>query len=285
MRILKNILGFIRFKKFLVWRRTLVKIICSSIVDDELLAKADAVVNATNPYMIYGSGICGAIFHKAGKEKLEQYCKDNFNQNMVVGEVRITPGFNIPCDVIFAQGPRVYDYKNYEEALRDLLKTYKNILDISLEKGYKSIILPSLGTGVYGFQHEEVALHVIHLLADSKYKNIDIILVNNKEDVCELYNQALRDENEKREFEYYIIGNHTVACRNSYSSYKFLISKSMWVKAEPNLINDYLWGFDPSEPEGSPYRFNNGSISSMIRRITKKEAEENIGQDIIEDNF
>ena len=110
-------------------------------------------------------------------------------------------------------------------------------------------------------------------------------MVNNKEDVCELYNQALRDENEKREFEYYIIGNHTVACRNSYSSYKFLISKSMWVKAEPNLINDYLWGFDPSEPEGSPYRFNNGSISSMIRRITKKEAEENIGQDIIEDNF
>jgi len=41
------------------WRIILVKVVCKSIVDDELLAHADAVVNATNPYMIYGSGICG----------------------------------------------------------------------------------------------------------------------------------------------------------------------------------------------------------------------------------
>lgn len=106
-----------------------IKIIHSSIVDDKLLDKVDAIVNPTNPYMIYGSGVCGAIFKKAGIKELELYCKENFNTNMSVKEIRITPGFNLGCDIIFAQGPKVYDYKDYKLAELDLLETYKNILN------------------------------------------------------------------------------------------------------------------------------------------------------------
>ena len=44
-----------------------------NIVDDELLANADAVVCPTNPMMKLGSGACGAIFRKAGVKELENY--------------------------------------------------------------------------------------------------------------------------------------------------------------------------------------------------------------------
>jgi len=168
-----------------------VKIVCTSIVDDNLLKEADAVVNATNPYMIYGSGVCGAIFKKAGVKELENYCKRTYEHDMVVGEIRITPGFNLPCDIIFAQGPRVYDYKEYNLAELDLLNTYKNLLNASLEKGYKSIILPSLGTGVYGFKHEKVASKVLTLLKSEEYRTLKIFFVNNDRLVCDLYEEIL----------------------------------------------------------------------------------------------
>ena len=36
----------------------------------------DAIVNAQNKYMQYGSGICGAIYRASGNELIE-YCKNN----------------------------------------------------------------------------------------------------------------------------------------------------------------------------------------------------------------
>lgn len=168
-----------------------IKIVCGSIVDDKLLAKVEAIVNPTNPYMIYGSGVCGAIFKKAGIKNLEQYCKETFNFNMSVKEIRITPGFNIGCDIIFAQGPKVYDYKDYKLAEFDLLETYKNILNKAIEKGYKAIALPFLGTGIYGFKHELVALPIINLLTNSSFKDLAIILVNINNNVCEFYKNLL----------------------------------------------------------------------------------------------
>ena len=35
---------------------------------------------------------------------------------------------------------------------------------------------------------------------------------------------------------------------------------------------DHLWGFDPSEPEGSPYRFGNGSVLREMKEISEEEA-------------
>ncbi len=45
----------------------------ADIVDDGLLAVADAVVCPANPMMKFGSGACGAIFKKAGVAVLEAY--------------------------------------------------------------------------------------------------------------------------------------------------------------------------------------------------------------------
>lgn len=44
----------------------------------DYLDSMDAIVNSANKYMTYGSGVCGVIYKKANKEKLEEYCKNNF---------------------------------------------------------------------------------------------------------------------------------------------------------------------------------------------------------------
>lgn len=50
-----------------------------------------------------------------------------------------------------------------------------------------------------------------------------------------------------------------------------------------------LWdarvGFDPSEPEDSPYRYGNGSCMPDITEITKEKAEEYLGAKIDENTI
>lgn len=110
------------------------QILYGDIVSKEILALGDAVVNPTNPMMRCGSGVSGAIFRKAGVDLLENYTERYFGisysnppgkNEMRVTETRITPGFNLKKDIIFAQGPKIWDYESYDEAMNLLLQTYK----------------------------------------------------------------------------------------------------------------------------------------------------------------
>ena len=79
-------------------------------------------------------------------------------------EVRVTPGFALPCDIIFAQGPKAYEYEECNDALILLLQTYQNVIHTAIVRGYQSILLPALGTGSYGFTHEDTAGSVMNML-------------------------------------------------------------------------------------------------------------------------
>ena len=76
----------------------------------------DAIVNAQNKYMAHGSGICGAIYNAAGPKLLE-YCHNTYKTNMIDGEVRITPGFNLNMDIIHILAPKAFEQPNPIEAL------------------------------------------------------------------------------------------------------------------------------------------------------------------------
>lgn len=144
-----------------------------NIVDDDILKLGDAIVLPTNPMMRCGAGVSGAIFKKAGVDQLEHYTERTFGisyydrsrkNEMKPTEVRVTPGFALPCDIIFAQGPKAYEYEDFEYALNLLLQTYQNIIHTAIGRGYKSILLPALGTGSYGFTHVDTAQRVMNLL-------------------------------------------------------------------------------------------------------------------------
>ncbi len=136
----------------------------------------DAVVNAQNKYMQYGSGICGVIYNGAGSE-LQDYCQVNYTEYMTVGEVRITPGFNLKKDIIHILAPKYYEETN---PIEKLLDAYGNLLNVIKDKGYKSILLCSLGTGIHGYKHENIVKPLINLLNGfCKLNDIDIYF-NNK---------------------------------------------------------------------------------------------------------
>lgn len=59
----------------------------------------------------------------------------------------------------------------------------------------------------------------------------------------------------------------------------YIKHRNEWVDGGWDLM-DARVGFDESEPEGSPYRFGNGSCMHDIVQITKEEAEAIVGSSI-----
>lgn len=154
------------------------KIVCGNILD--YLDNMDAIVNSNNQHMISGSGVCGLIYKKANANKLEKYCKDSFKDKMKVNEVRITNGFDLGLDIIHIYCPKYYESK---DPINELLKSYENIFISAKEKGYMNIVSISLGTGLHGYKHNEVAKEVINMLNEliNRYDiNFNLVLANEK---------------------------------------------------------------------------------------------------------
>ncbi len=110
----------------------------------------DAIVNAANEQLLPGGGVCGAIFRAAGPE-LAAACAAL--ASCPTGEARITPGFNLPARfVIHAVGP-VWRGGTAGEA--DLLAgAYRACFHLAREHGIRSIALPAISTGIYGYPLE-----------------------------------------------------------------------------------------------------------------------------------
>lgn len=150
-----------------------------------MLKNHDLIVNPTNPRMVCGAGVSGAIFKKAGVDALENYTQGHYNISfyttnnlMEIGEIRITPGFNLDMDIMFVQGPKEWEFDNSEEILFDV---YKKMLNEMYKNNYKNILLPSLGTGDYGFEHQKIGKRVSKIIEDfvrDKDINIDLVLFN-----------------------------------------------------------------------------------------------------------
>ena len=165
------------------------RITSGNITDDTILKGHDSIVNPTNPRMVCGAGVSGSIFKKAGVNLLEEYTSktynityENSNNLMKVGEVRITPGFNLNMDIIFVQGG-VYWGSN--SPIEELINTYHNLLKEIKNKGYKNILCPSLGTGSYGYSHKQVGNIVKNILEEfTKENDINIdLVIYDKEDI------------------------------------------------------------------------------------------------------
>jgi len=110
---------------------------------------ADAVVNAANEHLAAGSGICGAIFRKAGYAPLQAACDKV--APCPTGEARITPAFGIKNAkyIIHAVGPRWYGGGKGEPAL--LANCYWNLLKTAVDNGCTSVAIPSISTGIFGY--------------------------------------------------------------------------------------------------------------------------------------
>lgn len=109
---------------------------------------ADVVVNAANRYLQAGSGICGAIFKKAGYVKLGAACSE-YNTPLKDGDAVITPSFGLDNAraIIHAVGP---NFAIMPDAFKELFDAYYNSLKVLKDNGYHSISFPLISSGIFG---------------------------------------------------------------------------------------------------------------------------------------
>ena len=125
------------------------------IQNDITHMQVDAIVNTANPRPAIGSGVDAAVHAKAGPMLLTARKLIGI---MNTGEVRVTPGFRLPCKhVIHTVGP-VWEDGGHGEAWL-LRQCYDNALKAALRRRCKSVAFPLISSGNYGFP-KKIALQV-----------------------------------------------------------------------------------------------------------------------------
>jgi len=129
------------------------------IFGDITIANVDVIVNAANAQLFPGGGVDGAI-HRAAGPDLAKATK--VFGGLKTSQVIITPGFHLKAKyVLHALGPIWNNHETEERLSQDLVNTYQNIFQIANEKKFKTIAIPNISTGVYGFPKELAAELVI----------------------------------------------------------------------------------------------------------------------------
>ena len=136
----------------------------------------DAIVNAANEGLWAGGGVCGAIFHAAGYNKLQDAC--NKIGHCDTGSAVMTPGFGLKAKyIIHAVGP-VWKGGNHKEP-ELLYGAYYRSLELAAENNCSSIGFPLISAGIFGYpvdQAWDVAIKAaVDFLNNPSAKNIRII--------------------------------------------------------------------------------------------------------------
>ena len=157
----------------------------------------DAIVNAANSHLAHGGGVAGAIVRRGGRiiqEESNRWVQEH--GPVPTGKAAITSAGRLPAKyVIHAVGPR-WGMGNEEQLLYEAVQSALTLAD---EKGLRSIALPAISTGIFGFPkplgvrtilraiqdyldaHPDSSLHEIHLC------NIDAY-------TTELFRKALAEQ-------------------------------------------------------------------------------------------
>jgi O-acetyl-ADP-ribose deacetylase (regulator of RNase III) len=133
----------------------------------------DAIVNAANSHLKHGGGVAGAIVRKGGQIIQDESDKIGF---VPVGNVAITTAGNLPSKfVIHAVGPRMGEGDEDNKLKNAVL----NILRLAVDKGFKSISMPAISSGIFGFPKDRCAKILVkeaeRFLQENKDTSLEII--------------------------------------------------------------------------------------------------------------
>jgi len=116
----------------------------------------DAIVNAANERLAHGGGVAGAISRKGGpaiQRESDEWVRRH--GRVPTGSAAITSGGDLKArHVIHAVGP-VYDGTPRSADL--LASAVRSALRLADEHGLRSVALPAISTGIFGYPMEEAA--------------------------------------------------------------------------------------------------------------------------------
>ena len=116
----------------------------------------DAIVNAANERLAHGGGVAGVISRKGGpviQRESDAWVRQH--GPVVTGSAAITSGGDLKARyIIHAVGP-IYDGTPRSAEL--LASAVRAALRMADEHGLKSVALPAISTGIFGYPMEEAA--------------------------------------------------------------------------------------------------------------------------------
>ncbi len=127
--------------------RSLLELVRGDITEQS----TEAIVNAANERLVLGGGVAGAI-RKKGGPSIQAECVEK--APIGVGEAVITTGGDLKARyVIHAVGPRMGEG---DEDVK-LGNAVRSALRVADENGVRSVALPAISTGIFGFDMERCA--------------------------------------------------------------------------------------------------------------------------------
>jgi O-acetyl-ADP-ribose deacetylase (regulator of RNase III) len=133
----------------------------------------DAIVNAANSYLQHGGGVAGAIVRKGGQIIQEESDRIGF---VPVGNAAVTAGGRLPAKfVIHAVGPRMGEGDEDNK----LGGAVRSSLLLAAQKGLKSISIPAISSGIFGFPKDRCAMilieEVVHYIKENQGSSLELI--------------------------------------------------------------------------------------------------------------
>ncbi len=151
--------------------------------------EVDAIVNAANEELELGSGVAGAIREKGGPSIQEECHRIG---RTPVGTAVLTGGGSLKAKhVIHAVGPRMGE----GEEDRKLQSAIRSSLALADRHGLKSIALPAISTGNFGFPMDRCARILLtevyrYLQGGTKIERVVVSLRG--DDTFEIFKRELR---------------------------------------------------------------------------------------------
>ncbi len=127
--------------------KTAVRLVSADLTERDV----DAIVNAANSRLQHGGGVAGAIVRKGGRIIQEESDKIGY---VPAGGAAITTGGKLKARyVIHAVGPRMGE-GDEDNKLRAAIRS---VLKLAAEKRLKSISIPAISAGIFGFPKDRCA--------------------------------------------------------------------------------------------------------------------------------
>ena len=162
------------------------------VTGDITRVPADAIVNAANSEFRHGGGVDGAL-RAAGGPELSGEMRQRYPSGTPTGTAVPTSAYALPARwVIHAVGP-VWGMGG-QDKLDLLASAYRSALEIAEELGAKSVSMPAISGGTFGFPIDavaDVALRTVsgHLLGDTAIERVTFVL---RGDGLEAFSRRLR---------------------------------------------------------------------------------------------
>lgn len=162
------------------------------VTGDITQVPADAIVNAANDAFRHGGGVDGALRFAAGPE-LSGEMRQRYPSGTPTGTAVATNAYALPARwVIHAVGP-VWGMGG-QDKLDLLASAYRSALSVAEDLGARSLSMPAISGGTFGFPIDavaDVALRTVsdHLVGETQIERVTFVL---RGDALEAFSRRLR---------------------------------------------------------------------------------------------